>query len=155
MKSYIFEIYTDNLELYNLYLQKSNHIDDSGCDIYIPQDISFTENETKLIDLEITMKLIDEETNECVPFLVIPRSSIYKTALRLSNSIGLIDRGYNGRLHSPIDNITRRPYHVEKHTRLVQAVAPDLSYKLSIHVYNTLYIPYTSSRGGDGFGSTG
>ena len=44
-------------------------------------------------------------TLEPCSFLLLPRSSISKTPLRLSNSVGLIDAGYRGELQAPVDNI--------------------------------------------------
>ena len=35
----------------------------------------------------------------------MPRSSIVKTPLRLSNSVGVIDRGYRGQVTAVVDNL--------------------------------------------------
>src|SRR5271170_6216361 len=108
MKEYTFMIYdlTDN----NFYCKKENYSDDSGLDLHFPDDITFQPHETKLIDLKIIVKLgienIFENKYTYYPFLMIPRSSIYKTKLRLANSTGLIDKGYEGSLKLPLDNIS-------------------------------------------------
>ncbi len=157
MRSYIFEIYTEDQQLYELYSNKLNHPDDSGCDLYIPSDVTFDEKETKLVDLKVIVKLIDLETEETVPFLIIPRSSIYKLPIRMSNNIGLIDRGYNGTLKSPLDNLSTNKYTINNGQRLFQLITPDLSYNFKIKVFNTLTLDpkYYSKRGERGFGSTG
>ena len=36
----------------------------------------------------------------------MPRSSISKTPLRMSNSVGLIDGGYRGEIMASVDNIS-------------------------------------------------
>ena len=38
-------------------------------------------------------------------FSLLPRSSIVKTPLRLSNSVGVIDRGYRGQVTAVVDNL--------------------------------------------------
>ena len=82
----------------------------------------------------------------------MPRSSIPKTPLRLSNSIGLIDAGYRGELQAPLDNISDENYLVKAGTRLFQIVNPDLSTFSSINIVDKLS---ETDRGEGGFGSTG
>ena len=45
------------------------------------------------------------------------RSSISKTPLRMSNSIGLIDGGYRGELKVYVDNISDDPFELKKGNR--------------------------------------
>ena len=85
------------------------------------------------------------------PYLLIPRSSISKTPLRLSNSIGLIDGGYRGELIAYCDNISNDPYKVLKGQRLFQILAID-GVPLEIEMVSELS---ESIRGSSGFGSTG
>jgi len=81
----------------------------------------------------------------------MPRSSIAKTPLRLSNSIGLIDSGYRGEIMAAVDNIKTEDYTVEPGQRLFQLVAMDGA---SIHFELVDELSETT-RGSGGFGSTG
>lgn len=85
--------------------------------------------------------------NSC---LLMPRSSIIKTPLRLSNSIGLIDAGYRGELMAVVDNRSSEPFSIKKGDRLFQLVRGDLK-PFSFEVVEELE---ESSRGKGGFGST-
>ena len=50
--------------------------------------------------------------------MVMPGSSISKTPLRMSNSIGLIDAGYRGNIMVALDSHDLEPYTIQKDTRL-------------------------------------
>ena len=56
-------------------------------------------------------------------FWLVPRSSIVKTPLRMSNSIGIIDNSYRGELIFCVDNLTSRPYVLKKGRRICQIVS--------------------------------
>ena len=79
---------------------KHFHDGDAGLDLYILEDLSFLPGETKLIHLGISCEPINGKA-----YYLFPRSSISKTPLRLSNSIGLIDGGYRGEIMASCDNI--------------------------------------------------
>ena len=122
------------------------HIGDAGLDLYIIEDISFNPGETKLIKLGISCECISGKA-----YFLFPRSSISKTPLRLSNSVGLIDGGYRGEIMASCDNIKNFKFTARKGERLFQLVAPDcspISYKLVDSLSDT-------DRGTGGFGSTG
>ena len=84
--------------------------------------------------------------------LVFPRSSIRKTGLQLSNSVGVIDSGYRGELQATF-----------KKTNGLDSVA----YKVGDRIAQIIIIPYPeivfieseelseTERGSGGFGSTG
>ena len=79
------------------------------------------------------------------------RSSISKTPLRLSNSVGLIDAGYRGEIMAAVDNIKDFSFSLEKGQRLFQLVSMNgdaIHFELVDTLSNT-------SRGEGGFGSTG
>ena len=122
------------------------HDGDAGLDLYILEDQTFIPSETKLIKLGISCEPEDGKA-----YFLLPRSSISKTPLRLSNSIGLIDGGYRGEIMASCDNIKDIEYKVEKGQRLFQLVAADCS-PISYEIQNNLS---ETSRGEDGFGSTG
>jgi len=59
-------------------------------------------------------------------YWMLPRSSISKTPLRLSNSVGLIDAGYRGNLMAMVDNHSDEDYIIEEKQRLFQIATGDL-----------------------------
>ena len=122
------------------------HDGDAGLDLYVLKEQKFLPGETKLIRLGISCEPIDGK-----PYYLFPRSSISKTPLRLSNSIGLIDAGYRGEIMAPCDNIKDIEYTVEEGQRLFQLVASDSS-PISFSLVDELS---ETSRGTGGFGSTG
>ena len=83
--------------------------------------------------------------------LVFPRSSIRKTGLELSNSVGVIDSGYRGELQATF-NKNEGP--IEKYQigdRIAQIIIiphPDIQFEETDELTNT-------ERGEGGFGSTG
>ena len=122
------------------------HSGDAGLDLYILENQKFSPGETKLINLGVSCEPEDGKT-----YYLFPRSSISKTPLRLSNSIGLIDSGYRGEIMASCDNIKDFDYTIEEGERLFQLVASDsspISYKIVDELSET-------SRSVGGFGSTG
>jgi len=122
------------------------HDGDAGLDIYILENEKIAAGETKLIKLGISCEPLDGKA-----YYLFPRSSISKTPLRMSNSIGLIDGGYRGEIMASCDNIKDFDFIIEKGQRLFQLVATDSS-PISYRVVNELS---ETSRGSGGFGSTG
>ena len=122
------------------------HNGDAGLDLYIIENIEFQPMETKLIKLGISCEPADGKA-----YYLMPRSSISKTPLRMSNSIGLIDGGYRGEIMASCDNIKDYIYTLNKGERLFQLVAFDSS---SI-IYTIKEKLTETSRGSGGFGSTG
>ena len=122
------------------------HDGDAGLDLYILEDLEIAAGETKLIKLGISCEPMNGKA-----YYLFPRSSISKTPLRMSNSIGLIDGGYRGEIMASCDNIKDFNFKIEKGQRLFQLVAVDsspISYKVVDELSET-------TRGKGGFGSTG
>jgi len=122
------------------------HDGDAGLDLFIIHQQTIVAGDSTFIHLQIAC-----ENTEGAPYLIIPRSSISKTPLRLSNSIGLIDPGYRGEIMAAVDNIKNEDYTVNPGQRLFQLVAMDGS---SIHFTLVDELSKTT-RGEGGFGSTG
>jgi dUTP pyrophosphatase len=87
--------------------------------------------------------------------LVFPRSSIRKTNLQLSNSVGVIDSGYRGELQATfnkvqgIDNVERENYKVgDRVCQIIIIPYPPIEFNEVNELSNT-------ERGEGGFGSTG
>ena len=136
---------------------------DAGIDIYIPEDIIIPAKSQVRIPLGIHCSVLKTTclsfphgenftTVEPISFFLLPRSSISKTPLRVSNSIGLIDAGYRGELQAPVDNISEDEYKIKRGTRLFQIINPSLIPFRRIQVTDNLS---KTDRGSGGFGSTG
>ena len=122
------------------------HKGDAGLDLYILENQLFKPFDTKIIKLGISCEPENEKA-----YYLMPRSSISKTPLRMSNSIGLIDGGYRGELMASCDNIKDYEYVIREGERLFQLVATD-STPISYSLVSDLSL---TSRGEGGFGSTG
>jgi len=125
---------------------------DSGLDLFCPEEIVIDPGTTRKIDLQIQCEaLSDLDGKKNVSYYLYPRSSIIKTPLRLSNSVGIIDAGYRGNIIACVDNIKNIAFKIEKGNRLFQICGPTLepiTFRLVEELSNT-------QRGSGGFGSTG
>jgi len=119
---------------------------DSGLDLICPETITIEGNQQGKIKLGVKC-----EPKEKSGFWLLSRSSIYKTPLRLCNSVGLIDYQYRGELMAVVDNISSEAYTVNAGDVLFQIVMPTLKY------FETTIVDKLneSERGTGGFGSTG
>jgi len=145
-------ILPDNQGVRELYSNHSTyHIGDSGLDLFFPEEINIGPGETKLINLKIKCEAWKDvnNTDNCSYYLY-PRSSISKTPLRMSNSVGIIDAGYRGNIKVSVDNISDDPYTVEAGSRLFQICGPTLT-SVSFELTHSLS---ETARGTGGFGST-
>lgn len=84
-------------------------------------------------------------------YLLMPRSSIYKSGLLMANSTGVIDKSYRGELKAPVWSMTGNS-NVSVGERFFQIVAPDMGWIRNVRLVDTL--PETQ-RGAAGFGSSG
>jgi dUTP pyrophosphatase len=136
-----------NAEVKSIYENHGHfHEGDAGLDVYVINKQIIDPGETALIHLQIACEPADER-----PYLLMPRSSIGKTPLRMCNSIGLIDGGYRGEIMAVVDNIKNEAYTIEPGQRLFQLVGMDgspIHFKLVDELSET-------ARGEGGFGSTG
>jgi len=122
------------------------HNGDAGLDLFIIDEQRIEPGQTVRIKLGIACENLDKK-----PYLLMPRSSISKTPLRLCNSIGLIDAGYRGEIMAAVDNIKDKSHVLEPGQRLFQLVSMDggpISFELIDELTG-------SERGAGGFGSTG
>ena len=136
-----------NAEVKQMYENHGHfHDGDAGLDLFVINEQTISAGETTLIHLQIACENIENR-----PYLVMSRSSIGKTPLRLANAVGLIDAGYRGEIMAVVDNIKKEDYTVEPGQRLFQLVAMDGS-----PIYFELVEELSdTTRGGGGFGSTG
>jgi len=125
------------------------HTGDSGLDLFCVQDETIPAGETRFVKLGIKASACGEG-GEGVSWLLMPRSSISKTPLRLCNSVGLIDAGYRGEVMAAVDNVKTFDHRIKKGDRIVQAVAfggGSVRFELADALDQT-------ARGEGGFGST-
>ena len=121
---------------------------DAGMDLIATSIISET-------DTQITYGLgVALEIPKGFVGLVFPRSSIRKTRLQLSNSVGVIDSGYRGELQATFNKINNNS-------------VSENDYKVGDRVAQIMIIPHPpiefeeadelsdTERGDGGFGSTG
>ena len=97
--------------------------------------------------------------------LVFPRSSIRKTGLQLSNSVGVIDSGYRGELQATFNKLFGGESMYDE--MKVKEIQPNDFYKVGDRVAQIMIIPHPevefnevdelsdTERGEGGFGSTG
>ena len=122
---------------------------DAGMDLIATSIISETPS-------QITYGLgIALEIPEGFVGLVFPRSSIRKTRLQLSNSVGVIDSGYRGELQATFNKITttienqKNDYKVgDRVCQIIIIPHPPIEFNEVNELSNT-------ERGEGGFGSTG
>ena len=140
------------------YDNKINLDGDAGVDLFFPNMVRVPKGETMLVDFEINCKMVHVHEielghlfEEPTSFMLVPRSSIFRTPLRQANNIGIIDSGYRGRIMVPVDNRSNEDYIIKPKERLFQLVHPSLK-PISIELVSELD---DTKRGSGGFGSTG
>lgn len=127
------------------------HNGDSGLDLFFTEDMTIPSKSTKLISLSLKCEAYPtKEKEHNISYYLYPRSSIYKTPLRMANSVGIIDAGYRGTIMAPVDNISEEEYTVRAGQRLFQLCSPTLE-PITFELCNRLS---ESTRGEGGFGST-
>ena len=140
----------------DMYKKNDCYSDDSGFDLYVPNDVTIKPfkivQKGTLIDLQIKTEMTYLDEN--IGYYLYPRSSIYKTPIRMSNSVGIIDAGYRGNIMACVDNHSNEDYEIKKGTRLFQICAGDLS-KFSTIILNDDEELSVTIRGEKGLGSTG
>jgi dUTP pyrophosphatase len=143
--------------------KRANHSTDSGLDLICPRFVEVPEGETTKIPLGISCEVVDAERPH--GYYLYPRSSIYKTPMRLANSVGIIDYGYRGEITAVVDYYKNQyeqwnreerqgeqPYFmVLPGSRFFQICSPDLS-PVEIELVEDELSETT--RGNGGFGST-
>ena len=132
----------------------------AGFDLFSSENVQ-VEQTPVLVPFGITVRLLRVEpmphgtSNEVVKtdshFLLMPRSSIYKSGLLMANSTGVIDKSYRGELKAPVWSMTGHSS-VQVGDRLFLIVAPDMGWIRHVRLVDSL--PDTE-RGAGGFGSTG
>ena len=138
--------YSKNWESHPTYA-KAKKNEDTGLDIPMPRSI-VVPAKSKAYTVDLGFKA---EQNQ--GYMLVPRSSISKTPLRLANSIGIIDKGYRGKVMVKVDNISKTDFTLEFGSCYFQIV----SFSGILPDYEIIYMDNFESntfRGSGGFGST-
>ncbi|MBC8550280.1 MAG: hypothetical protein H8D23_11605 [Candidatus Brocadiales bacterium] len=153
------DIDKDIKEMYEKQIKERDPMD-AGFDLFVPDSHEILRmNTSHLINHKVQIEYCQGTpyVNENMTLslknwpshiFMIPRSSMGKSTLRLSNSIGLIDAGYRGDLKAYVDNLGQAKT-IEKGTRLFQLIVGE---NCEIRIVGELS---ASQRGEGGFGSTG
>ena len=98
------EEYEKRVAAHNTRLNDSSH-PDSGFDILQPSErILYRENElNNKIPLGVMAAAYDIESGKPLAYYLFPHSSISRSNMRMSNSVGIIDSGYRGELIAAVD----------------------------------------------------
>ena len=128
---------------------------DVGVDLFCTEEIVVPARGQATLDFKIVCKCqtLDRNMGKMNPmaYYLYPRSSISKTPLRMSNSVGIIDAGYRGHIMAKVDNISNEDFIVRAGERYFQICVPTL-------VTPTVVLGSVNDiteRGAGGFGSTG
>jgi len=118
--------------------------EDVGLDIPMPFTITIPPK-VKAYSIDLGFKA---EQNH--GYMLVPRSSISKTTLRLANSIGIIDKNYRGKVLVKVDNSSSNSVILNEDSCYFQIV----SFNGTLPDYEVVTKINNTSRGTGGFGST-
>lgn len=124
--------------------KKARKNEDVGLDIPMLHDVIVPRGEKSF---KIPLGIKTEPTHG---YMLIPRSSIVKTTMRLANSVGIIDKSYRGEVMAVVDNIGDDDVQLKTGSCYFQIVAFDGN----LPTYTLTKELSSTSRGSGGFGST-
>ena len=149
--------YRDRIQEHNHALYNSEYAD-SGFDLGLPKNFQITKTCSNKIPLGVRCSMYISNDTKKTPqaYYLYPRSSIVKTPLRLSNSVGIIDRGYRGEITAFVDIIDHQRdtfdmYALDRHFQICH---PSLE-PFKVVMVDTKEELGLTERGDGGFGSTG
>ena len=122
---------------------------DAGMDLVATSIISETTSQITY-GIGIAMEIKDGFVG-----LVFPRSSIRKTRLQLSNSVGVIDSGYRGELQATFNKITTTIENQKNDYKVGDRVVQIMIIPHPTIEFNEVNELSNTERGEGGFGSTG
>jgi dUTP pyrophosphatase len=146
------------------YLSKPYGERDAGFDLVSEaisvQQIPYSAANSCMIDQQLVAACYDSDRKMFRAYWMLPRSSLSKTPLRLSNSVGLIDAGYRGSIKAAVTNYDSAnhgggaPFEAPANNRYFQLATPDLLPWDRVEIVDSIPGGPTL-RGAGGFGSTG
>lgn len=119
----------------------------AGYDFYSPVDVTIQPNEMVMIWTDVKASMYYDNA-----LFIIPRSSMGKHPIMISNTIGLIDSDYygnestDGNIGFRLFNLGTTPYEIKTGDRIGQGV---------FIKYGTVKDDHTTAQRTGGFGSTG
>lgn len=123
------------------------HKDDAGLDLFSIDTIVIKPMERKLIHTGIQIQLPPNTEAQ-----IRPRSGLaLKHGITVLNTPGTIDQGYRGEIGIILINLSNESFNVEKNMKIAQMVIKPI---ISLEIQEVDRLNDTS-RGKDGFGSTG
>lgn len=134
---------------------------DAGFDLFCPEDTQVKGRTTVKMNhmVKCAMNILPADNfggGKPVGYYLYPRSSTgSKTPLRMANSVGIIDSGYRGNIIAVFDNWLDDDYTVQASSRVVQLCPPNLTHPIVVRIVNEESELGVTTRGNDGFGSTG
>lgn len=151
------EFYSQRIQDHNAKIY--DDFPDSGFDLGLPKDFNLAKTCSNKIPLGIHCAMSTSSNNiREIPqaYYLYPRSSVVKTPIRMSNSVGIIDSGYRGEITAFVDMIdtTRNSFSVLAMDRYFQICHPTLA-PFKVIMVDSLEELGTTCRGAGGFGSTG
>lgn len=128
-------------------IPKKAHSIDAGFDVKSRVDFLVPPQGTTMIPTGVCVQIPEGYVG-----LLFPRSSISKTPLRMSNSVGVIDAGFTGEIQVPLHNTSNiEMARINQYDRIAQLViVPCMDFKLE-----PVDELEDTERGNGGFGSTG
>ena len=142
------------------YLSKPYGERDAGFDLVSeaisvdPIQSSAVQQPSSMIDQQLIAACYDSDRKLFRAYWMLPRSSLSKTPLRLSNSVGLIDAGYRGSIKAAVSNFGSVKFEAPANNRYFQLATPDLLPWDRVEIVDSIPGGPTL-RGAGGFGSTG
>lgn len=128
-------------------IPSKSRVSDVGYDLTIISKVKALNNVVSLYDTGIRIRVPRGYYTE-----VIPRSSLSKSGYMMANSIGVIDRSYNGNIYVALAKIDESVPEIKFPFRCCQLVIRKQHHLL---LEETLEDLEETSRGEGGFGSTG
>ena len=121
MKSLELNIIPDNINVWSNHptYDKAFTNEDCGLDIPMANTVIVPKN-SKSYTVDLGFKA---EQNHA--YMLVPRSSISKTPLRLGNSIGIIDTAYRGKVMLKLDNNSNIDFTLNENSCYFQIIAFD------------------------------
>lgn len=127
-------------------IPKRAHSSDAGFDLTMVK-YEYSGNNVSTIHTGIAVDIPEGYVG-----LLFPRSSVYNTSMRMSNSVGVIDAGYRGEIMAKVDLIENTKPIYKLGERCLQLVILKLP---NIELEEVDMFKDRSERGENGYGSTG
>jgi hypothetical protein len=124
MDNYTLLVFPETEYIKELYQSKS--FEDGQFQLIIPEPITFSKFETKIVDFKIKCKLLSPNNKPC-NFIVSPLPSIAYTPLFFNSSLIVFNSSIENNISIPIKNLNSNNYTLETNILPFQILAPNFS----------------------------